>query len=301
MHKAIIFNIQRFSLNDGPGIRTTVFIKGCPLNCLWCHNPESKARDPQMMYSSEKCVMCGKCAAVCHTGAQKIEDGVHIFKRELCDGCGKCGENCPTDALEMCGREMTVEQVLSEVMKDSLFYETSGGGITVSGGEPLYSFDFTLELLSLAKAKGLHTAIETSGVVSEEKIRAISEYTDLFLYDYKVTGKGDHKRYTGVENSLILSNLRTLDSLGKKIVLRCPIIPGINDNEEHFKAIGDVAESLLSVEGIDVEPYHPLGESKAERLGAEYPLSGKSFPAGETVLEWINTISKYTKKPVRQG
>ena len=301
MQKAIIFNIQRFSLNDGPGIRTVVFIKGCPLNCLWCHNPESKARVPEIMYSSEKCVLCGRCAKVCHTGAQRIEDGEHIFKRELCEACGKCAEVCPTDALDVCGREMTATEALSEVLKDRIFYETSGGGVTLSGGEPLYSFDFSLELLKLCKENGIHTAIETSGAVSEEKIKKIAEYTDLFLFDYKLTDKKEHKEYTGVENSLILSNLRLLDALFKKIVLRCPIIPGINDTEEHFKSIGELAESLSMIESIDVEPYHPLGESKAERLGVDYPLLGKGFPPRESVLEWINTISKYTKKPVKQG
>ena len=301
MHSAIIFNIQRFSLNDGPGIRTTVFIKGCPLNCLWCHNPESKAKEPQIMYSSEKCTVCGRCAQICHTKAQKIADGIHIFNREMCDGCGKCTEVCPTRALETCGKEMTSENVLSEVVKDRLFYETSGGGVTLSGGEPLYSFDFTLELLRLCKENGIHTAIETSGAASAEKIRAIAEYTDLFLFDCKISDENEHKKFTGAEKSTILSNLHLLNSLGKEIVLRCPIIPGINDKNDHLRAIGELSSRLESVIAVDIEPYHPLGEGKAERLGVEYPLSGKSFPPKETVSEWIAAVSKYTNKPVRQG
>ena len=301
MQNALIFNIQRFSVNDGPGIRTTVFIKGCPLNCLWCHNPESKSKAPQLMYSSDKCVLCGGCVACCESEAHSISDGRHTISRDLCIGCGRCSEICPYSALEMCGKEMAPTEVLYEVKKDQVFYETSGGGVTLSGGEPLYSFDFSFELLKLCKENGLHTAVETCGFAPRERVERIAQYVDLFLFDCKETDPVLHKSYTGVDNSLILSNLALLDSLRKEIVLRCPIIPGYNDRTDHLLGIAALAEKYESVSGIDVEPYHPLGESKSEKLGEEYALSGMSFAEKSQVAEWIRIISENTKKPVRQG
>ncbi len=301
MQIANIFNIQRFSVNDGPGIRTAVFIKGCPLNCIWCHNPESKCRATELMYSAEKCVGCGRCASVCPVGCHKIEAGRHVFDRGGCTLCGECSSACAAGAIQVCGRQMRCDEVLSEVMKDKIFYETSGGGVTLSGGEPLYSFEFTLELLRACKESGIHTAMETCGFAPAERIKEAARYTDLFLFDYKETDPTLHKRYTGVDNSLILSNLALVNSLGKETVLRCPIIPGCNDRREHFLAIGELARKYDSLIGVDVEPYHPLGESKAEQLGKEYSLSGKPFAERDSVSEWIRIISENTDKPVKQG
>ena len=196
---------------------------------------------------------------------------------------------------------MSTEEVLSEVMKDKVFYETSGGGVTVSGGEPLYSFDFTLELLMGAKERGLNTAIETSGLTSGENISLISPFVDLFLFDCKETDPSLHKEYVGADNSLILSNLELLDSLGAHVILRCPIIPSKNDRREHLLGIAALAERLGCVEAVEIEPYHPLGEGKAESLGKDYKLRGQQFPEKEAVESWLDTISENTKKPVRKG
>jgi pyruvate formate lyase activating enzyme len=298
--KGIVFNVQKFSVNDGPGIRTTVFLKGCPLSCLWCHNPESKALAPQLMYSADKCVMCGKCMRVCAESVHSFVDNKHILNREKCVACGKCEEECLYDALEIAGKEKSVDEVIAEVMQDKIFYETSNGGMTLSGGEPLLQFDFSLALCKKAKENGLHTAMETCGFASEEKIREIAPFVDLFLFDYKITDSEEHKKYTGVGNEKILSNLALLNAMGKQIVLRCPIIPGINDTDAHFTAIANLANSLECVTEVNIEPYHPLGKGKAEKLGSEYELRDLSFPQDETVKSWIKTVADKTNKTVRK-
>lgn len=296
-----VFNIQKFSINDGPGIRTTVFIKGCPLRCAWCHNPESNNTLPEIMYDERKCTSCARCAEACPYGCHTFENGKHIFNRENCILCGKCVNACYAEALEMAGKTMSAEEVIEEVMKDKSFYETSGGGITLSGGEPMMHFHFTNEVLSLAKERGLHTAIETCGFAPEHKYREVAKVTDLFLYDWKVTNSELHEEYTGVSNDLILSNLKMLNDIGAKIILRCPIIPTINDTDEHFKGIADIANSLENVIEINIEPYHPLGESKNEKLGRESVISGIKMPENETVEEWIHKLSKLTDTPVKKG
>ncbi len=301
MRNGIIFNIQKFSLNDGPGIRTTVFMKGCPLRCIWCHNPESNAFVREMMYNEPKCVGCMKCASVCPEGLHVFEDGKHIFKRDNCTLCGKCEDICPASVLEIAGKEMSVDEVVTEVMKDKAFYETSNGGVTLSGGEPMAQFEFSLELMKSFKGNGLHTAMETCGFAKEEHFREIAPYTDLFLYDYKITGGEKHKEHTGVDNELILSNLKLLDSIGKDIILRCPVIPSINDTTEHFRAIAEIANELENVLEINIEPYHPLGSGKAQSLGREYVLDGLTFPEEEKVKEWIDLVSKKTRIPVKKA
>lgn len=296
-----VFNIQRFSVNDGPGIRTTVFLKGCMLNCLWCHNPESKSPKPQLMFHETKCIGCGNCMKVCPRGLHKVgEAGEHVIDRETCVACGVCEEHC-VGALEIAGKEMTVEEILQEVMKDALFYENSGGGMTVSGGDPLLSPGFTLELFKAAKERGLHTAIETCGHAKWEDVEALIPYVDLFLWDVKESDPLRHKEYTGVSNERILSNLKKLSEAGAAIVLRCPLIPGLNDREEHLRAIGNLAETLEGVLRVDVEPYHPLGKSKSESLGKEYPLGDMSFTDEEVVKKWMEVIGEVTKKPIQKA
>lgn len=315
---ATVFNIQRFSVHDGPGIRTSVFLKGCPLDCLWCHNPESKRREPELFYDESKCIGCGECARVCkchrivskavnaeyagHDG-NTLPDRIHIFDRDSCKGCGRCVDLCLAEALELCGRELTVGETLDTVLRDRDFYG-SDGGLTVTGGEPLYSFEFTYNLLCGAKASGLHTCVETSGCAPFERLRDISEVCDIFLYDCKETSPELHKKYTGVDNRQIVDNLLRLDSIGAKSILRCPIIPGLNDCPDHLAGIASLANRLRNIIEIDVEPYHPLGSAKCLRLGREYPMnreysqSAGTMPSPDTVARWVDTIRAATDVPV---
>ena len=284
MLSAMIFDIERNSYVDGPGIRTTVFLKGCPLSCVWCHNPESQSFEKQMMFYKSKCIGCGKCREVCPNHLQS------------CDFCGRCELYCPADARKICGKEYTVDEVLKEIVKDKPFYENSGGGVTLSGGEPLAQYDFSLELLKKAKENGIHTAIETCGYAEKSKILEIAKYVDLFLFDCKETDQELHKEYTGFDNKIILDNLKALSDAGSKIILRCPIIPGFNDRAEHFKGISEIAGKLSGIKHIEVEPFHPHGESKYSALSRE--VADIPVPSGKTVDKWIKQIGCGTDKDV---
>ena len=300
-HKGLIYNIQKFSLNDGPGIRTTVFLKGCMLNCLWCHNPESQSPKIQLMLHKQQCIGCCACVDACPIGLHSFsENGEHIIKRESCIGCGVCETVC-AGALELVGKEVCVSEVMKEVLKDVMFFKNSGGGLTISGGEPLMQPEFTLQLLKTAKENGLHTCIETCGYAKWEQIEALLPYVDIFLWDVKESDDARHKAYTGVSNERILKNLYRLNAAQANIILRCPIIPGFNDRKEHFTAIARLAEELSSVQGVDIEPYHPLGKAKSEKLGKKYALEHLSFPPEETVREWISYIVANTAKPVQKA
>lgn len=301
MNKGIIFNIQKFCTNDGPGIRTTVFVKGCPLSCLWCHNPESNSAKPELFYNKEKCTRCGKCVAVCPECHSISDEGEHIFERSKCKACGKCAETCYADSLELCGHEKEIDEIIAEVLKDEAFYENSDGGMTISGGEPMACFSFTKELLKAAKDKKLHVCMETSGFGKAEHFEEIAQFVDIFLFDYKLTNPAEHKKYTGVSNDIILENLKLLDSLGAKTILRCPIIPTINDNDEHFEGIAKTANSLKNIIEINIEPYHPMGSGKTQSLGKDYPLSHLTFPENETVDEWIKAVRRLTDIPVKKA
>ncbi|MEA4822603.1 MAG: glycyl-radical enzyme activating protein [Clostridiaceae bacterium] len=297
----IITNIQKFSIQDGPGIRTTVFLKGCPLHCLWCHNPEGLEVLPELAYRAAQCIGCGHCTAVCPKGCHTFNaEGLHRFDRTNCVRCGKCADAC-VGALELMGCEMTADEVLRVVLQDKVFYDNSGGGMTLSGGEPMFRFPFTLELARRAKEEGLHVCIETSGEANAASYAAIAPYIDIFLWDYKETDPALHKRFTGRDNTRILDNLARLGAAGASIVLRCPIIPGCNDRDEHFAGIARTAEANPGVYEVNVEPYHPLGKSKAEALGKTYPLGDLSFPKDETVDEWITKIQRGTGKTVRRA
>jgi len=301
MESGTIFNIQKFCINDGPGIRTTVFLKGCPLNCLWCHNPESKKAGPEIMYDKRKCILCGSCAAVCPNGGHTFRENEHTFDRTDCIRCGTCAKSCSAKALETAGYTISVADAIASVMKDEIFYKNSGGGMTLSGGEPMAQFSFTRALLKAAKEKGLHTCMETCGYAPWEQYREIAPYVDIFLFDYKITDKSDHEKYTGVSNDRILENLHKLDEIGAKIVLRCPIIPTINDTDAHFAGIVNTANSLRNILEINIEPYHPLGSGKSEMLDREYPLGDLTFPETETVEGWIAKIAAQTAVCVRKA
>lgn len=301
MEKGVVFNIQRYSINDGPGIRTCVFLKGCPLNCRWCHNPESKSSKPELSYSAAKCIGCGKCAEICPKGCHTFIEGIHAIDRKDCIGCGKCVSVC-VGALELFGKTMTVEEVIAEAIKDRPFYAESGGGITFTGGEPFAQPRFLLALLKEAKKQELHVCIETSGYVQREILAEAMPYIDIFLFDYKETDAERHAEYTGVRNERILENLDFLAENGKEVVLRCPIIPGCNDRDEHFGAIASLAEKYNNtITHVDVEPYHPLGKTKADQIGKEYLLGELGMTSKELSSEWIQKIQSQTKCDVRRG
>lgn len=298
--EGLIFDIQRFSIHDGPGIRTTVFVKGCPLKCLWCHNPESQEPKPEVFFSPDRCIGCGYCVSACEKGCHHLERGERVYVRDECIRCGECARECYAGALEVAGKMMSVEDAITEVEKDRPFYDNSGGGMTISGGEPMMQFEFTRELLKAAKWAGLHNCVETCGFTPFARLAELLPYVDLFLYDIKETDPELHRKFTGVSNELILANLLALDEVGASITLRCPIIPGLNEREEHFQGIARVANRMEHVVEIHVLPYHALGTSKNKRLGKASTLNATDMPEDSKVDEWISAIQELTEVEVRK-
>ena len=286
-----IFDIQRFSIHDGPGIRTTVFFLGCPLRCLWCHNPEGMSDKPVLSFIPDKCIGCGYCLRACRRGAHRMEDGRgHVLDRELCVACGDCTKECYSGALELVGREVSAGEVLNEVLRDRPFYETSGGGMTLSGGEPLVQINFAESLLRAAKSAGTNCVVETCGNVEYRRLERVRPYVDLFLYDIKETHPLRHSQYTGADNDMILGNLRSLHDAGADILIRLPIVPGYNDRKDHFEAIARLCRNLPLLRGVEILPYHRLGISKRERLGLHQAGLDVEPPAAETVEQWNATL-----------
>lgn len=275
-----VFNIQKYSIHDGPGIRTTVFFKGCPLACLWCHNPESIAPRPEIIFWDNKCISCTDCVKICPQEAMQV--GQQTVRKETanCIGCEACVEVCPTGAIEQVGRKMTEAEVLKEIEKDRVFYEESGGGVTFSGGECLMQPEFLTALLTVCRARGLHTAVDTSGYASWQTIAGLKDAVDLFLYDLKLMDEEQHRKYTGVSNKLILANLQKLAKFGKPIWIRVPVIPGINDDDANFKAMGAFLSSL-QIRDVFLLPYHGIAANKYIRLGRDYQLSALGSPSSK--------------------
>lgn len=273
----IVLNIQRFSIHDGPGIRTTVFLKGCPLTCVWCHNPESWSPAPQLAFFGDKCTGCQKCAMVCPQQVHSFTGDLHTVASDRCILCGNCMEACPADALKIFGEAMTADQILETVKKDANYFLQTGGGITVSGGEPFFYFDSLIELLKKAKECGLHTCVETSGLAPKIHIAEAAPYVDIFLFDCKETSDTNHRQFTGVGNQQILENFSWLYETRSSMILRCPIIPGYNDNDRHLKAICRMEQEYPRLQGIEIMPYHNLGKSKAAAIFANYCVEGPTY------------------------
>ena len=268
-----VFNIERFAIRDGPGIRTTVFLKGCPLRCLWCSNPESMKPFPQLFYFEHLCARCYRCVEACPNKATTVSpEGAIEIDRSLCKNCGECVEVCPNKAREMSGKLMTVEEVLEEVKKDTLFYQNSGGGVTASGGEPTHQPEFLWHLFRRCQKSAIHTCLDTCGFVQTEVLQRVLEHTNMVLYDIKHMDPVRHRELIGVDNRLILENARMIAAQGKPMIIRLPLIPGHNDSEQDIKALAEFM-TALGLKRIDLLPYHSLGKEKYARLGLEYELS----------------------------
>ena len=262
-----VTEIQRFCMHDGPGVRTTVFLKGCPLHCAWCHNPETQKLGPELFFYPNKCIGCRSCAAACPNGVHSFGEK-HEIDRTKCVACGLCVEACPTGALEICGTKMSVEEILSVVEKDRAFYGRNGG-ITLSGGEPLAQKEKTLELLKASRERGLHTVIETCGFADTEILQKAIPLVDLFLWDVKDTENARHELYTGVSNETILRHLSLADAAGAATRLRCILVSGVNTDREHYRRVAELALSLKHCEGVEWIPYHAYGGTKATFFGGE--------------------------------
>jgi pyruvate formate lyase activating enzyme len=291
--KGLVFNIQRFSVNDGPGIRTTVFLKGCPLHCKWCHNPESISPDEQLVLRADRCVRCGECFTLCKNHAVRRVDGSFSTVRDVCVECGECIEVCNAEAREIAGKEMTEAEVMKEVEKDVIFYEQSGGGASFSGGEPLLQHEFLRALLQACREKGIHTVVDTTGFTSPEILKSVSTFVDLFLFDLKTLDDQKHREYTGASNSLILGNLKRLAEWGKEVIVRIPIIPGVNDDPAGIRNSGAFVASLGNVSEIHLLPYHTIGVEKYKRLGMEYEMAQTVPPSADDLSSIVKELRNY--------
>jgi pyruvate formate lyase activating enzyme len=289
----LIFNIQRFSVNDGPGIRTTVFLKGCPLHCRWCHNPESISSHKELILRGDRCVRCGDCMKLCKNGAISEKDGTYVTSRELCKQCGDCTKLCYAEAREIVGYEMTVDELMREIEKDRVFFDESGGGVTFSGGEPLLQHEFLVAVLEACKRGGLDTTVDTTGFTSPTILENVSVHVDLFLYDLKTLDDDRHKEYTRVSNRFIIENLRLLSRLGKNIKVRVPVIPGVNDEPDDIREIGMFVKSLGNISEIQLLPYHQTGVDKYHRLGVEYKMSRTTSPTVDRMNDIVTQLKTH--------
>lgn len=263
----LVFDVQRFSVHDGPGIRTTVFLKGCPLACRWCHNPEGMRSAPEILVTPDRCMACGACVEACPHGLPSGRDGGWAASKDLCEACGLCADACPTEARRIAGREMTVEDLVDEAIRDRVFYDRSGGGVTFSGGEPLSQADFLLACLEALKERGVHTAVDTCGLVDRDALLRAAALADLFLFDIKHADEASHAEWAGAPNDRILANLDALARVHGAIWVRVPVVPGVNDDTANVRRTAALAASLPGVQRVSLLPYHELGENKRERVG----------------------------------
>ena len=283
--KLKVTDVQRFCMHDGPGVRTTVFLKGCPLRCHWCHNPETQSPRDEIMLYADKCIHCNACVSVCPQNAHLLDENGHTVMREKCTPCGRCADICPTGAVEICGKDMTVKELINAVERDRAFYGENGG-VTLSGGEPFVQGEKTVALLKALKKSGFTTAVETCGYSDKDVIISAAPYVNLFLWDVKDTDDGRHKKHTGVSNRLILDNLNAVGESGARIRLRCILINGINTEITHYERIADIAISLKNCEGVEIIPYHAYGGSKSVYIGGKDNGKREWIPSAKQIAEF---------------
>ena len=294
MSKPLVFDIKRYAINDGPGIRIAVFLKGCNLNCAWCHNPESISAEAERMYSSSRCIKCGTCVAACPEKAiTLIPEGI-ITDMALCIMHGKCAGVCPTKAIEISGREISSAEIIQEIEKERPFFDQSGGGVTFSGGEPLLHHKFLIRLLKECGKLGIHRAVDTAGSVKTDIILQVAEHTDLFLYDLKFMDPEKHRKWTGVTNEKILENLKALADTGAKIIIRIPLIGGVNDDAENIETTARFVAGLSGVKKeVNLLPYHKIAQTKYQKLGRPEDFQLLKEPSREIQLQAISIFQKY--------
>lgn len=294
MQNSLIFDIKRYAINDGPGIRVVVFFKGCNLHCAWCHNPESISAKTEKMYAPVKCLKCGTCVEACPEKAITLTPDGIITDADLCKACGKCAEVCPTKAIEMSGKAMTVPEIMEIIEKERIFFDQSGGGVTFSGGEPLIHSAMLIEMLDECRKRSIHTAIDTAGNVSTENILEVAKRTDLFLYDLKMMDSDLHKKWIHSGNERILENLKAISQTGAHIIIRIPLIGGINDTIQNIK---QTAKFIAELEGekkeVNLLPYHSIAENKYKKLGKSTDFEKLSEPDQNSLDQAISTFAEY--------
>jgi pyruvate formate lyase activating enzyme len=295
MVTGLIFNIQRYSLHDGPGIRTTVFLKGCPLRCWWCHNPEGISFARELMLHRQKCLGCGSCVCICPPKALSWDQSILNLNRDRCNLCLLCVDACPVEAIELAGKRVTPVEIVEEVIKDRVFFDQSGGGVTVSGGEPLAQPVFLFALLEALKNEKIHTAVDTSGFTGWKELERVSQMTDLFLFDLKILDHAASKKVTGRSNQIILENLYKLSQIHSNIQIRIPIIPTVNDDPDSIEPIARHIQAL-GINQVSVHPYHGLGVSKYEKTGQSYELPQIRPPAPEVMARIRSSLQQYGLK-----
>jgi pyruvate formate lyase activating enzyme len=293
MQTGEIFDIKKYAIHDGPGIRTTVFFKGCPLSCWWCHNPESLSTATQRLYRQERCIGCQECLAACSNGAIRQFENHIQWTAADCRYCQTCAQVCPAEAVEFIGKTMTVTEVVNAITKDTLFYDQSGGGVTISGGEPLMQPSFLMQLLDACGKLEIHRTLDTSGHVETRTLLKAATRTDLFLYDLKHMDPEKHYRYTGVSNDTILTNLKQLSRQGAVIIIRLPVIPGINADEKNIDRTGSFLASLAGVIGINLLPYHCAAKAKYRNFGLQNKAADFARPAAEVITTIARHLESY--------
>jgi pyruvate formate lyase activating enzyme len=299
--RGIVFDVKRFALHDGPGVRTTVFLKGCPLRCSWCHNPESQAAQPEILFTQERCIGCGLCAAACPQKAIALDAGGAVTHRASCSGCGDCVSACPQGARSLAGVSCTVADLAAEIERDSLFFDESGGGVTLSGGEPLAQAAFAAHLLRRCHDSRIHTVVDTCGYGDEGALDLIAEQTDLFLYDIKLLDDERHIAATGASNRIILENLARVSHRGIPLWIRYPLIPGVNDLVSDLEQLGSFVAGLAHVEALQILPYHSAGKRKRDRLERSDRADGTKPPLAEALESAVEIVQRRLDIPVTIG